>query len=240
MGNTPEILTLADNESDDFGQYCSHDISGYAYGFAFYEASEGNLVYQVYYTDTMGTSRVEPDTNYDVGQYCSLEFSSGVPAISYYDKSHYWLKFAKYNGSTWDVEVVDDGGEDEDAVGRYTSLSYKSSSVPTIAYYNDSDGDPWLAIWNTSTSEWDRDVIPTATQGNFGEFMSHDWIGGTKAGFSFGLRISTPPTSTVYLRFIYYDGENYTDLGSPGGRNTSLVWEDADTCWISHLSLIHI
>jgi|GEM_PF-1797361 len=219
---------------------CSHDISGNTFGFAWYDENYGKLRYFSILGDFVTTWLVDVDTDDDVGKYCSLDLKSGGanhPSISYYDADNGYLKFARFDYPDWDAEVVDDGSGDD--IGMYSSLSYKSSSVPTIAYYNNSDSEPWLVIWNTSTSEWD----PTCLYGNPGLYyycglhISHDWdpITATKGGFSF-LEWNLF-AGTWRLVFVLYDGEDYTTHypdGYGGGMYTSFVWEDDDIGWISH------
>jgi len=177
---------------------------------------------------------VEVDTDDDVGKYCSLHQSGSTVAISYYDETNGYLKFAKLNYPTWDIERVVD--PDEHNIGMYSSLSYKSSAVPTIAYYDADEKEPWLAIWNPATSEWDFTCLHDNTEANddIGMYISHDWdpVTGTKGGFSFHHFVDSP-VQRHCLKFVYYDGEDYTELGSYGGYFTSFAWKDGDTGWIS-------
>jgi len=213
---------------------CSHDISGSEFGFAYYDENDGDLICISILGNLATNWNVEVDTSDDVGKYCSLHMAGSNTTVSYYDSDNGYLKFAKKNTPYWDVEQVDDGQGDD--IGMYSSLSYKSSSVPTIAYYNNTDHKPWLVTWNTSTSEWDPTCLYDAGLYDYGKWMSHDWdpITGTKAGFSF-----YDFTSKV-LKFILYDGENYTEYtpdSIPGyytGQYTSFAWEDDDIGWISH------
>lgn len=227
----------------DGARHLSHDIAGNCFGFAFYDENDGDLVYFEYNIVTSSTSEVDPDTSGDVGRFCSLQFSGYTPTVSYYDADNERLKFAKENSPYWDVEVVDDFSGD--SVGKFSDLSGRSSSVPTIAYYVEHwdeydikvDGDPYLAVWNPATSEWDIERLDDS-EDDYGQWISHDWdpITGTKAGFSF--MFSQPSIwPDKQLKFILYDGEDYT-LNTPdgdwGGKYTSFVWEDDEIGWISH------
>jgi len=227
-----------DPDVGDWGEgerNCSHDISGSEFGFAYYDENDGDLICLSILGNLVTNWNVEVDTSDDVGKYCSLHMAGSNTTVSYYDSDNGYLKFAKKNTPYWDVEQVDDGQGDD--IGMYSSLSYKSSSVPTIAYYNYTDGKPWLVTWNTSTSEWDPTCLHSRTGINqyIGQYISHDWdpITGTKAGFSFFCYdpLLSPP---FRLRFVFFDGEDYNELGSIGGQYTSFAWEDADTGWISH------
>jgi hypothetical protein len=56
--------------------------------------------------------------------------ASGRPHISYYDASNIDLKYATFNGSSWDIETVDSTGD----VGRYTSIALDANEKPHICY----------------------------------------------------------------------------------------------------------
>jgi hypothetical protein len=67
------------------------------------------------------------------GAYASLAFdASGNPAISYYDATNSSLKYASFNGTSWDITTVDSAGD----VGWYTSLAFDAAGNPTISYYD--------------------------------------------------------------------------------------------------------
>jgi hypothetical protein len=82
---------------------------------------------------------------------CSLALdSSGCPAISYHDFTKRDLKYARLNGTSWDVETVDS----QDIVGQFTSLAFDDSDRPAISYYKGSyDYDQRYAHWNGTS--WD-------------------------------------------------------------------------------------
>ncbi len=99
----------------------------------------------------------------DVGYFPSLELdSSGYPRISYYDGTNADLKYAAWNGLSWDIETVDWEG----SVGAHNSLALDSSGYPHISYCHDRswwysggsvihDRALKYAAWNSSTSSWD-------------------------------------------------------------------------------------
>ena len=69
----------------------------------------------------------------DVGIWTSLAIdpASDQPAVAYFDRTNTALKFAIFNGSAWEVEVVDDAADAD--TGRYAKLVY-SGNTATIAY----------------------------------------------------------------------------------------------------------
>jgi hypothetical protein len=117
------------------------------------------------------------------GEYCSLALDeSDNPHISYYyctwptrsepaadgwdgdsrngrnrpdpPFSRGWLKYARWDGDSWQIEIVDD--EDYD-VGQWTSLVLDSSGHPHISYYGYADSDLRYARWDGGS--WQRDVV---------------------------------------------------------------------------------
>ncbi len=78
-----------------------------------------------------------------MGWYTSLAFSpGGEPAISYYDATLDDLKFAVYNGASWDLSTVDSTGD----VGEFTSLAFSPGGGIAISYYDTTNDDLKIAI----------------------------------------------------------------------------------------------
>ncbi|MBI2560020.1 MAG: hypothetical protein HYW14_02675 [Planctomycetes bacterium] len=111
------------------------------------------------------------DSNGHVGRYTSLAYdSSGNPAISYYeDKSgdtNGNLRFARFNGTSWDIETVDYASWN---VGGYTSLAFDSSGNPGISYFSDDlqTPNPSLRYAHFNGSSWDIETVDTGEVGKF-------------------------------------------------------------------------
>lgn len=67
----------------------------------------------------------------DVGQFASLAFAKdGQPAISYFDTTNGDLKFAKFNGTTWEISVIASDG----LVGRNCDLAFSPSGEAFVVY----------------------------------------------------------------------------------------------------------
>ena len=98
-----------------------------------YAYNDGSVFWRIETVDSAG----------DVGIYTSLAIdSSGRPRISYTYFDDFMgefesLKYAWYDGASWQTETVDSGG----IVGSYTSLALDSSGSPHISYYDQTNGD---------------------------------------------------------------------------------------------------
>jgi hypothetical protein len=69
----------------------------------------------------------------DVGLWTSIGISpaDGRPAVAYYDRTNKALKLARFDGSAWAIETIDDDPAGD--MGRYAKLVFDGSNA-TIAY----------------------------------------------------------------------------------------------------------
>jgi hypothetical protein len=143
----------------DEGKFSSLAMtSTFAPRIAYYDATNKSLKYAVG-TWNAGLKKweftnetVQKITDYDVGMYTSIVLDSlDRPNISYY--SYYTkgsldgdLRYAHKIGPLWDIHTVDSDGD----VGYFTSIAVDSSDVPSISYYDKTEGelkyayDPYL------------------------------------------------------------------------------------------------
>jgi hypothetical protein len=74
------------------------------------------------------------DSTGDVGYSSSLALdTNGRPRIAYCDRTTLDLRYATWNGSSWDIQTLDSTG----SVGHYPSLALDSSDYAHIAYGED-------------------------------------------------------------------------------------------------------
>jgi hypothetical protein len=121
---------------------------------AHYASTGGNLQFSIK-EPSLGwvTTTVESVNN--TGLYPSIDVDpdTGFPAIAYYDGDVGVLRFAAWNGTSWDTDTVDFG-----LVGQYPSLAFDpSDGNPAIAYFDDFNNDLKLA-WHDGTS-WQTHTV---------------------------------------------------------------------------------
>ena len=92
----------------------------------------------------------------DVGKYARLLIQDGVEYLAYYDAAHGQLKLATNSGAGWEVEVVDDGGEDNLDVSKWPSILVDGDTL-SIAYQDATNYDLMLAT--KSGGEWSIEVV---------------------------------------------------------------------------------
>ena len=172
------------------------------------------------------------DTNGFVGECSCLALdTSGNPRISYWDRTNNDLKFAAWNSGTssWDVETVDgQGGVD---VGQSCSLALDADNDPYISYYDDTNGDLKLAVWDASLSQWDIQSVDT--NGTVGGYTSLALLGENP-------RISYHDHDNGDLKFASWNAGTSSwsietvDSDDFVGRYTSLVVDDEGNAYISY------
>ena len=195
------------------------------------------------------------DSNGKVGQYSSVALdSAGNPAISYYDQTYGDLKYASWNGNSWNISTVDcsyspgkniwffwdqshDRTKDLDyiscfhgtgKVGEYSSLAFDNSGKPKISYFDQSKGDLKYASWDGS--KW---VISTVySTGNVGEYSSLAFDSSGRP------RISFFDDSKDDLKYAAWDGSKWvvTSVDSAGnvGEYSSLALDSTGKPRISY------
>jgi hypothetical protein len=129
---------------------------------SYYEDSWAGSVWYSWYN---GTDWLSERVEYQLGSsygYTSLALDSlDRPHISYYDADSdlsSGLRYAKWNGATWDTQTVDSGD-----VGTHTSLALDCMDRPHISYYDWGNDDlkytRWTgAAWVTETVVFGGDV----------------------------------------------------------------------------------
>lgn len=95
----------------------------------------------------------------------ALAFSpDGKPAIAYYEPTGGDLKYAAFNGTSWQITPVDS----TDNVGKSASLAFSPSGAPAIAYYDVTHAD--LKYATRSGGTWA--AVTVDSTGNVGSTCS--------------------------------------------------------------------
>ncbi len=144
----------------------------------------------------------------------SLAFdSSGMPCISYLfrGRSGALLKLARFDGSSWSTEVVDDG-----AIARYNSLVFAPDGNPSIAYSDVTGGGSHFdtlkfAHWNGAS--WDIEIVETAEVAGVFAALAYDPATGFPA--------IVHRDDQQNLRFARWNGTFWEIETVDTGRNTN-------------------
>ncbi len=140
----------------------------------------GKNLYYAWYNGT-NWNKVIVDSSFGVGEYAALALdSSNLPRISYYDSSNRSLKFAYYNGYSWQImtlespsatvtdlapanlERLNPGLDDyqimaypQGVVGIHTSIAVDSTNRVHITYMDTQFIDPANANGRLEYATWD-------------------------------------------------------------------------------------
>ena len=103
----------------------------------------------------------------DVGSHLSLALDlTGKPAIAYFDATYADLKYADFNGSTWETRRLDR----PKATGQFPSLAFDRQNQAMIAYHLKSGANLRFVQFNRAAGGWERSTLDSA--GNVGRFPS--------------------------------------------------------------------
>lgn len=87
-----------------------------------------------------------PGSTLLVGGWTSIALDkNNYPHISYYDRKNASIKYANWNGSAWNIEIVDTAGDHHTGP---TSLALDRYDRPRICYYKNETGSLKYAEWN--------------------------------------------------------------------------------------------
>ena len=129
----------------------------------------------------------------DVGVNSSLALdATGNPRIAYFDDTHDDLKYAWWDGSTWQDQVVDFVGE----VGLHPSLTLDSAGNPRITYYDITNQHLKYAFWTGAT--WSATTIDANTKVGLYSSIDIDSNGNT--------HIAYYDEQNGNLKYMYWSG----------------------------------
>jgi subtilisin family serine protease len=131
--------------ASSFDQYGTQSV-------AYYDSSSRKVMYTTRLSSGVWSRAQLVDTgNADMGSMLSMAFDqSGKPVMAYYDRTNGDLRYASFNGKTFDIARVDSAGN----TGQFVSLTIDRSGDTLISYYDASKKDLRLAFRNVATGQW--------------------------------------------------------------------------------------
>ncbi|MGJ8725813.1 MAG: choice-of-anchor Q domain-containing protein [Roseibacillus sp.] len=165
------------------------------------------------------------DSTPNVGQFTSLAFSpAGLPAISHFDNFDPGLKFAAFDGTSWQNTTVD-------STGSYTSLAFSPAGLPAISYTDETNfSNAALKFASFDGSSWQTETVDSS--GNVGWDTS---LAFSPAGLP---AISYRDSTNEDLKFASFNGSSWqietVDSSSNVGLDTSLAFSPAGLPAISY------
>jgi hypothetical protein len=176
-------ITTVDDDSNDVGGKCSLAIISGNPAISYSDQTAGSVLY-VRATNSTGSSwgTIETvDTTYlTTSGKTSLTTVSGQPGIAFGSDDTNRLKFARYNGSSWDVTTAS-----EDTGQR--CILIVANGNPAILYNSSVSTARYVRATNSTGSAWDTEVtVETSVL-----WLTGDCISGKPAGsyYDFGADI---------------------------------------------------
>ncbi|MEZ4647332.1 MAG: hypothetical protein R3E97_00860 [Candidatus Eisenbacteria bacterium] len=135
------------------------NLAGSSRAIAYYSTANTSLELATYSAGRWGYQTL--DEGGDVGPYSSLALgpsagsgtgSANSPRIAYQDAVHEDLRFASWNGTDWDIELVDTGT----STGFFASLALDGSGDPHIAYYDAMSDD---ILYASKSGTWSSEIV---------------------------------------------------------------------------------
>jgi hypothetical protein len=124
------------DSSDDVGAWSSIAIDSNDYPhISYFDITNHNLKYTRWNGTAWNIETVDPrheDWEWQ-GEFSSLALDrDDYPHISFYRSTYSELKYARWNGTAWNIEVVEAYG----LTGHHTSISLDADDNPHISYFN--------------------------------------------------------------------------------------------------------
>ncbi|MBU0497565.1 MAG: PKD domain-containing protein, partial [Candidatus Thermoplasmatota archaeon] len=136
---------------------------------SYYDWANGNLKYEKWTGSLWSKVTVDFVGSVPVWQFDALLDSLALdsnsqPHICYHDWVNRVLKYAKWTGSSWSVEIVDSSG----LAGMYPSIALDTNDKPHISHYEGDNNDLRYSWWDGSS--WHNENVDTT--GAVGHFSS--------------------------------------------------------------------
>jgi hypothetical protein len=192
----------------------------------FYGADSGALKYAAFNGSTWDIETIDGITKNNGRYGTSIAVDAdGKPHISYFAAffGYHDLKYAAFNGSTWDIETVDSNG----MVGWMNSIALDADGYPHISYYGSQSQGLKYAAFNGST--WDIEIVDS-TGGQVGQYTS---IALDAKGYA---HISYQEHENGDVKYAYYSYCGYVlvgDMDDDCKVDFLDVRTFVNTCWLT-------
>ncbi|RLC93245.1 MAG: hypothetical protein DRI39_06320, partial [Chloroflexi bacterium] len=166
---------------------------------------------------------VDPTSNTGKWTSCSFD-STGRPGIAYYDAANRAVKYAHWNGASWEKQVVQtDVGLWDVSDYLYVSLAYDNQDRPALAYYSQTAGSAKLNYAAWEGTSWDIETIDSSVGTALGLFpsLAFDHSGDPAISYC---------DLALGLKYACWDGSSWaTEVvasGAGNGKYSSLAFDD--------------
>ncbi|OGS20830.1 MAG: hypothetical protein A2252_00240 [Elusimicrobia bacterium RIFOXYA2_FULL_39_19] len=189
--------------------------------------NSGNVgLYSGLAVDTSGYPHISYYAGSFAGEYSAVALDAGGYAhIAYYDWTNSCLKYAKYNGASWEVQVVDPVS----GTGKHASIAVDGFGYPHISYFDNIYGDLRYAKWTGSS--WNIQIVDGIDDA--GEYTS------IKIDKSSNPHIAYYDYSNGNLKYARWSGTSWStqtiDSNGEVGRFCSLALDSSNNAHISYL-----
>jgi len=217
------------SKQSNVGYYTSLalDSSDYPH-ISYHDVSNGNLKYTNWDGAAWQTETVDGHMSLllDVGLRSSLALdSSDYPHISYHGYTNEHLKYARWDGSSWHIEAIDD-------IGDYTqiSLALNSLDLPHISYLDGNYRNLKYARWDGFT--WQIETVDSSGSVGYNASLALD--------SSDNPHIAYKDLTNNNLKYTLWDGSIWifeTTVGNGPASRPSLTLDSSDKPYISFLGL---
>jgi len=159
-----------------------------------------------------------------VGKYTSIALDANdYPHISYQDVQNSYLKYAKWNGTAWEIETVDTDSN----VAHHTSIALDSNGFPHIAYGKMNswdDKDLKYAYWDGT--KWNIQVVDAAD--NTGGRCTIAIDKSNRPHIAYCSRVSDAPGK---VRYASWDGTQWViedAVANPSTQGSAMALDSQD------------
>ena len=183
-------------------------------------------MYSALAVDTSGYPHISYYAGSFTGEYTSVALDpAGNPHAAYYDWTNSNLKYAKYNGASWELQTVDP----TNGTGKHASIALDGFGYPHISYFDNVYGDLRYAKWTGSS--WDIQIVDGI--GDVGEYTS------IKIDSSSRPHIAYYDYTNGDLKYANWTGTAWSsqtiDSNGEVGRFCSLALDSSNNPHISYL-----